>query len=172
MSEIAKWFSGKSVFVTGATGFVGKCVVEKLLYDCPDIGNIYIMIRNKRGQNFEQRKCDYAKHIVFTRLRETKPNVLNKIKIVQGDLNEPKLGISDADRELIAKTVTVVFHSAADVHFDMRLIDAYYSNYNGTKKMLEFASEFDHVDVSFFHQLHYFNINCHFFRTALHALMQ
>ena len=37
------------MFVTGATGFIGKVVVEKLLRSCPDVRNVYLLCRAKRG---------------------------------------------------------------------------------------------------------------------------
>lgn len=148
MSEIAKWYDGKNILVTGATGFVGKCLIEKLLRSCPDIGDIYIIIRNKGKQNFEQRKRDYTKHIIFNQLREQQTNVLDKIKCIEGDMCQPKLGINEYDRKSISKNCSIIFHSAADVHFDKSLVDAYYINYYGTKTLLNFVLEFQHVDVS------------------------
>lgn len=148
MSEIAKWFSRKNVFVTGATGYVGKCLVIKLLRDCPDIGTIYIIIRPKKGVSFEQRKLDYFNHVTFNRLKEINPNAVDKIHIVEGDICEQNLGLSDANRKLIAETASIIFHSAADVRFDRRLIDAYKTNVCGTKNMLDFATEFKTIFVS------------------------
>lgn len=148
MSEIAKWYSNKSAFVSGATGFVGKCLVEKLLYDCPDIGTIYIIIRPKKGVSFEERKSEYKNHVVFSRLKESNPKALDKIHIVEGDICEPNLGMSDFDRKLIAETASLIFHSAADVRFDRRLVDAYKTNVVGSKFMLEFATEFKSLLVS------------------------
>lgn len=148
MSEVAKWYSNKSVFVTGATGFVGKCLVEKLLRDCPDIGNIYIIIRSKKGVSFEQRKSEYKNHVVFTTIKNTNPQTLDKLQVVEGDICEPNLGMSSVDRNLIAETVSIIFHSAADVRFDRRLIDAYNTNVRGGKAMLEFATEFKQLLVS------------------------
>lgn len=63
-SDIGKWFAGKVVFVTGATGFMGKVLVEKLLRDCPDIETMYLLIRTKRGVDTEQRRDDYINHMV------------------------------------------------------------------------------------------------------------
>ncbi|XP_055309701.1 putative fatty acyl-CoA reductase CG5065 [Sitodiplosis mosellana] len=147
MSEIAKWYSNKSVFVTGATGFVGKCLVEKLLRDCPDIATIYIIIRpNKaKGFSFEQRKMEYTNHVTFSRLRDTNPSALDKIHIVEGDICQPNLGMSNSDRKLIAETASIIFHSAADVRFDRRLIDAYRTNVSGSKNVLDFATEFKNI---------------------------
>lgn len=148
MSEISKWYSGKNVLVTGATGFVGKCLVAKLLCDCANIGSIYVMIRSKKNKSFEQRKSDYKNHIVFSQVKEKRPALLDKIFIVEGDLNESNLGISNVDRNTILQCVSIIFHSAADVRFDISLTDAFDSNVKGTKSLLEFAMEFKHIDVS------------------------
>lgn len=52
MSNIENFYAGKSVLVTGATGFVGKVFVEKLLRSCTLINKVYIIIRTKRnGEN-------------------------------------------------------------------------------------------------------------------------
>lgn len=53
--SIPEFFEGKNVFITGATGFMGKVLVEKLLRSCPDIGNIYILMRPKNGKSLEER---------------------------------------------------------------------------------------------------------------------
>lgn len=55
MSEVAEYFFGRSILVTGAYGFMGKVLLEKLLYACPNIKNIYIMVRPKRGKSIELR---------------------------------------------------------------------------------------------------------------------
>lgn len=63
-SQVASWYAGKNVFITGATGFMGKVLVEKLLRSCPDIKNIYLLIRAKRGQTADVRKEQYLKCVV------------------------------------------------------------------------------------------------------------
>jgi fatty acyl-CoA reductase len=50
-SEIAEFFHGRSVFVTGCTGLMGKVLVWKLLNSCPEIKNIFVLIRSKRGKS-------------------------------------------------------------------------------------------------------------------------
>jgi len=54
-SEVAEFFRGRSIFVTGASGFMGKVLMQKLLYSCPDLRAIYILMRSKRGKTPEQR---------------------------------------------------------------------------------------------------------------------
>lgn len=54
-ARVCEFYKGRHVFITGASGFIGKVVVEKLLRTCPDIGNIYVLIRPRRGQEPEAR---------------------------------------------------------------------------------------------------------------------
>lgn len=48
-------FAGKNIFVTGASGFLGKVLVEKLLRSCPNLGDIYVLLRAKKGKSPEER---------------------------------------------------------------------------------------------------------------------
>ena len=55
ISEIADYFKDKSIFLTGATGFLGKVLIEKLLKSCHDLKCIYILIRSKKGYDADAR---------------------------------------------------------------------------------------------------------------------
>jgi alcohol-forming fatty acyl-CoA reductase len=53
MSSVENFFEGKSVFITGGTGFVGKVLVEKLLRTFGGLKNVFVLIRSKRnGRDF------------------------------------------------------------------------------------------------------------------------
>jgi thioester reductase-like protein len=60
-SEVAEFFRGRSVLVTGASGFMGKVLLEKLLYSCPDLRAIYILLRTKRHKTPEARTEEMLK---------------------------------------------------------------------------------------------------------------
>lgn len=60
-SEIAGYYKNKSIFITGATGFIGKVLIEKLLRSCPDLKRIYILIRSKKGHSITERLNDLFK---------------------------------------------------------------------------------------------------------------
>lgn len=54
-TSVKDFYRDRSIFITGATGFMGKVLVEKLLRSCPDIKNIYLLMRPKRGHNVQER---------------------------------------------------------------------------------------------------------------------
>jgi len=54
-TDISSWYAGRSVLVTGASGFIGKQLVEKLLRSCPDIDKIYLLLRSTRFHNVPDR---------------------------------------------------------------------------------------------------------------------
>lgn len=63
MSNLTKtqdFYKGKTIFITGASGFMGKVLLEKLLYSCSDVHQIMILIRPKRGKSAAQRVQDFA----------------------------------------------------------------------------------------------------------------
>ena len=53
--SIPEFYAGKTVAITGGTGFVGQCVIEKLLRSCPDVKKILVLLRSKRSLSAEER---------------------------------------------------------------------------------------------------------------------
>ena len=49
--SVPEYYTGKKVLLTGATGFLGKVYVEKLLRCCPELAGIYCIVRPKKDQN-------------------------------------------------------------------------------------------------------------------------
>lgn len=54
-SAISEFYRGRHLLITGATGFMGKVLVEKLLHSCPDIGTLYLLVRPKKGHDVRTR---------------------------------------------------------------------------------------------------------------------
>lgn len=59
-SGIREFFKGKTIFITGGSGFMGKVLLEKLLYSCSDLKEIFLLMRPKRGKTGEQRVQEFA----------------------------------------------------------------------------------------------------------------
>ena len=49
MNRISSLLEGKTIFITGATGFLGQPLVEKILWSAPGVKRIYVLIRPKRS---------------------------------------------------------------------------------------------------------------------------
>jgi len=49
MGKVADFYADKVILVTGATGFCGKAIVEKLLRECSSLKKIYILLRHKKS---------------------------------------------------------------------------------------------------------------------------
>lgn len=55
METIKSFFAHKNVFVTGGTGFLGCVLIESILSTSPNVGNIYVLVRDKYGSNANTR---------------------------------------------------------------------------------------------------------------------
>lgn len=146
--SIPEFYNGRSIFITGGTGFMGKVLVEKLLRSCPGIKNIYLLIRPKRGQEINLRLSEILNGPLFDKLRKERPNDLNKIIPIHGDITSEELGISEPDQALLSRTVSVVFHSAATVKFDEKLKLSVTINMLGTKRLVQLCQRMISLDVS------------------------
>ncbi|KAK3913601.1 Fatty acyl-CoA reductase 1 [Frankliniella fusca] len=58
--DVASFFAGRSVLITGATGFMGKVLVEKLVRECPGLDTVYALVRHKRGRTPADRINEYV----------------------------------------------------------------------------------------------------------------
>lgn len=54
-NSIEAFYDNTAILVTGATGFVGKGILEKLMRVCPSVAAIFILIRPKKNQTMDQR---------------------------------------------------------------------------------------------------------------------
>ncbi|XP_011297731.1 putative fatty acyl-CoA reductase CG5065 [Fopius arisanus] len=133
---IPEWFRNRNVLITGATGFMGKVLLAKLLKSCPDVGKIYILVREKKGVDPQSRLFSLIQNEPFRDLQTTHPEVLKKVMVISGDVAMENLSLSPENRELLVRDVSVVFHSAANVKFDVPLKDAIRMNTAGVRNLI------------------------------------
>ncbi|KAL7976330.1 hypothetical protein Chor_002549 [Crotalus horridus] len=107
-SLVGAYYSGKSVLVTGATGFMGKVLVEKLLRSCHDVKTIYVCVRPKGGRSMQTRVEHLLKCKVFDRVREESPCFHEKVKPISAEFTKPGLAISSEDREELISEVNLL----------------------------------------------------------------
>lgn len=85
---------------------------------------------------------------VFDRLRKKKQNFLKYIKIINGNIEEPALCLSLADRDWLIQNVNFIFHCAATVKFNEPLELATKINVIGTENVLKLATEMKCLKVT------------------------
>lgn len=137
ISPISEFYKNKSIFITGVTGFVGKVLLEKLLRSCRGLRTVYVLLRSKDGQDHKQRLDELLSCQIFKQIKKECPTMLTKVVPICGDISLANLGISQQETNVLAKHVSVVFHSAATVRFDEPLKKCVDLNLLGTRRVLE-----------------------------------
>ncbi|XP_067132204.1 putative fatty acyl-CoA reductase CG5065 [Centruroides vittatus] len=144
--SISKFYECREVFVTGATGTLGKVLLEKLLRSC-NTKKIYILIRSKKGVPAEERKTELFHSKIFGNILLKNPKISNKVECVKGDLTRVNLGISSSHMNLITKNVSVVFHLAASIKFDEPFRDSFVNNVESTKNVAEVCRQMKNLSA-------------------------
>lgn len=55
ISEIQQFYKNQTILIFGATGFIGKILIEKLLRSCSSLAVIYVVIRPKYNKSIKER---------------------------------------------------------------------------------------------------------------------
>ncbi|XP_055837530.1 putative fatty acyl-CoA reductase CG5065 isoform X2 [Episyrphus balteatus] len=147
LTPVQEYYKGKTVFITGASGFMGKVLLEKLLYSCSELKEVIIMMRPKRGKVPESRLDEMFKIPIFQRIKEEKPEVLKKVTLVQGDVTFDTLGLNGDNLKLITNNTNIVFHMAATLKLEGNLKDAIDMNTTGTKRVLDIAKNMPNLEA-------------------------
>ncbi|MEM7482756.1 MAG: AMP-binding protein [Acidobacteriota bacterium] len=145
--DIGAVLCGERLFITGATGFLGKVLVERLLWSVPDVGRLLLLIRPGRDRSAADRLRDeILASPLLARLRAFHGDgwgawAAGKIEAIAGDLEQDRFGLDeDAYRKLCGRVDRVVA-SAATVTFDERLDRALELNARGALRTLALARD-------------------------------
>jgi fatty acyl-CoA reductase len=147
MFGIREFYKDKTIFITGASGFMGKVLLEKLLYSCEDIKEIFILIRPKKGKTAEERVADFVNLPCFHRIRDEKPDFFKKIVPIFGDITTERLGLNDEQYKRIIDETHIAFHMAASLKLEATLKSNIEMNLTGTKRVIDVCKQMKNLVV-------------------------
>ncbi len=127
--------NSECVVVTGATGFLGKVVLEELLRTRRN-AEVIVIVRAKGKRTADDRLKQLQESACFADL---KPEEFNRVTAVEGDLATTGCGLSREDSEKITARATRVIHCAASIDFDLRIEEAAQANIDATLNVMELA---------------------------------
>lgn len=103
--------------LTGASGYLGRALLESLIHD-HDVSEVHcIAIRNAE--------------------RRSELQQLDKVSAYEGDLSQPRLGLSQEDAEHIFERATTILHNGADVSYMKTYESLRRPNLVSTKQLAE-----------------------------------
>ncbi len=138
---IADALAGRRIGITGATGFVGTALVERLLRCVPGCELALLVRPGQRVSAARRVEKEIIRNNCFDRLRSElgehfDPEIERRVLVMEGDVTRDGLGLDHAGREILAGC-DVVIHSAATVSFDSPLDSAVEVNLLGPSRVAQ-----------------------------------
>jgi thioester reductase-like protein len=122
------------VALTGATGFLGLRLVRELLGQ-----HRSLTVLAHAGSN-----SALGRITRFLELTDTSPELIaelpKRLRVVETDLGQPRMGLPAADFERLADELDVIWHSAGNINLDDDLAQLRRVNVEGTRNVLELAA--------------------------------
>jgi alcohol-forming fatty acyl-CoA reductase len=150
---IAELLSGKTVLLTGASGFLGKAVLARCLSDLPEIAEIRLLLRAADDAGARRRLVD---EVLTSRPFEDVTKIdldlaleTGRLRALAADVRRERVGRADVS-DLAG--IDVVIHCAASVSFEQPLDEMLELNVLGSLNLVravrEAGSDPDFVHVS------------------------
>ncbi len=138
---IAAELNKKRIAITGATGFLGTALVERLLRAVPDSELVLVVRPGRKGaQNRVSR--DIFRNDAFNAVRQRNDSetfeemCARRVLALAGDVSVDGLGFDDEQLAVFA-SCDIVIHSAATVSFDAAIDDAVEINLLGPVRVAQ-----------------------------------
>jgi thioester reductase-like protein len=125
----------KTVFITGATGLLGRAVLRTFLQN-DESTRLKLLVRANSEEQLRSRK-----ERLFECLSPAfqQPNDRTRVEGLRGDITLPRMGLPDKKYHNLARSLTGIMHIAASTSWDLPLETLRRTNTAGTQHVAELA---------------------------------
>ena len=143
MPPLEEIFRKRRIFLTGATGFLGKVFLMLLLRWHPELDRVFILVRGDKKSSLNRFRREILDSPAMAPLREHLGSrfdhyIEEKVTVVPGDITNPELLAADAD-PIRSGSIDAVVHSAGLVNFEASLSKSIEVNAGGVANVLAFC---------------------------------
>ncbi|MEE2785855.1 MAG: AMP-binding protein [Myxococcota bacterium] len=142
-------FSGKHLFITGVTGFVGKVLLALVASELRGVRRVSVLVRTNRQYRDARERFD-AVVALSEPFQEVARRIGNEalhawcddvVHVVAGDITKDNLGIADDVYDELTQRdpVDLILHCAGNVNFNPPIDQALAVNSMGAAHKIEFA---------------------------------
>lgn len=128
---------GERILITGATGFVGREIVRRLLDRHPDV-QLVLFVRARGAQPGSERARTIIREITGQR---DVTALGDRVTVIDAEITQERCGLDETTFRTLAASTTRIIHSAATVYFAEELEESRRINVTGTINMLALADE-------------------------------
>ncbi|KAL8057807.1 hypothetical protein ABFX02_04G207500 [Erythranthe guttata] len=160
LGSILEFLENRTILVTGATGFLAKIFIEKILRVQPNVKKLYLLLRASDTNSAMLRfNTEIIGKDLFRVLKEKYGGdnnyyfnsfISEKIRVVAGDITRHHLGIINDDNNLLQEMwhqIDVVVNLAATTNFDERYDVSLALNTLGAKRVFDFCKKCNRLKV-------------------------
>ena len=124
----------ESVFLTGATGYLGCYILHEILGQTE--ATVHCLVR---AVSEEEGRKRISEQLAWYFPESELSDSLTRIKPVVGDIRSPSLGIAAEEYQGLCDTIDLIYHAAAEVRFIGNPTHFRAVNVDGTRSVIELA---------------------------------
>ena len=149
--SVRRAFQGRKILLIGATGFIGKVFLAKVLHDLPEIDRVVVLSRAKGGVSARERIARVVdRSPLFDVVRERHGAdfdrlLSEKMEILEGDVARSNLGLEAEVAGRLAAEIDLVFNCAGLTEFNPDLREALRTNVESTLHLMQFLRASRHA---------------------------
>ncbi len=143
-----------AVLLTGATGFIGCHLLERLLASTRSV--IYCVVRADNDDHASRRLAEsvhwYFPHAAWSQWAE-------RVKVLAGDVAQDDFGLSRVDYAELVGRVEAVYHLAADTRLLGGKHEYFKNNVSGVENVIRFARQCGDAEIHYMSTLAVAGVN-------------